>query len=56
MIWRCIDLRGYGVRTLTLEFIPTPLDTDFSSYTIHVKAVMEHNGVSYLVDHAFTIP
>jgi hypothetical protein len=55
VIWRCIDLGGYGVGTLTLEFVPT-LDTDFSSCTIHVKAVMEHDGVSYLVDHAFTIP
>jgi hypothetical protein len=56
MIWRCIDLRGYGVGTLRLEFVLTTLDTDFSSCTIRVKAVMEHNGVSYLVDHAFTIP
>jgi len=56
LIWRCIDLGGYGVGTLTLEFVPIPPDTDFSSCTIHVKAAMEHDGVSYLVDHAFTIP
>jgi hypothetical protein len=55
VIWRCIDLREYGAGTLTLEFVLTTLDTDFSSCTIHVKAVMEHDGVSYLVDHAFTI-
>jgi hypothetical protein len=53
--WRCRDLGFYGKGTLTLEFIPALPNTDFTSYTIHIKALVEYKGVDYIVEHSFII-
>jgi len=56
VVFRFRDLQPpYGYGTMCQDFLPKILGFDFSSYTIHIKTVIEYNSLDYLADYTITV-